>query len=258
LLTFSPGSTGQLLPIELLGDNLVENTESFLVELFNASGAYLPAAAATVEIIDNDSRKYLNIDNSAATTPQTFSGGQFDDILIGGSGADTINGDPAGLAGGADAITGGPGADILTGGPGADRFRYPSFSHSTLNSTDRIRDLTVTGSDQDRIALAALPSALWNTGAITPASATLASAAAAAFADKDGLTTGNQALAASEAVLFAFDSTPGNSRTRQWFVAVNDSSAAFSSSNDLLINVTGLSSSFASGSLTPGLLFATF
>jgi hypothetical protein len=94
-------------------------------------------------------------------------------------------------------------------------------------------------------------------GAITPASATLASAVAAAFADKNVATAGNQALAAGEAVLFAYDSTPGNALTRQWFVAVNDSTAAFSSSSDLLINVTGLKSSFASGSLTPGLLFAT-
>ena len=257
LLTFLPGSTSQLLLIQLLGDNTIEATESFRIELFNASGANLPAAAATIEIVDNDSGKSLTINNSAATTSQTFSGGQYADILIGGSGADTINGDPAGLIGGGDAITGNGGADILTGGAGPDRFRYLSFSDSTLNSTDRIRDLTLAGSDQDRIALAALPSALWNTGAITPASATLASAAAAAFADKNVLTAGNQALAAGEAVLFAYDSTPGNSRTRQWFVAVNDSSAAFSSSNDLLINVTGLSSSFASGSLTPSLIFAT-
>jgi len=257
LLTFLPGSTSQLLLIQLLGDNTIEATESFRIELFNASGANLPAAAATIEIVDNDSGKSLTINNSAATTSQTFSGGQYADILIGGSGADTINGDPAGLIGGGDAITGNGGADILIGGAGPDRFRYLSFSDSTLNSTDRIRDLTLAGSDQDRIALAALPSALWNTGAITPASATLASAAAAAFADTNVLTAGNQALAAGEAVLFAYDSTPGNSHTRQWFVAVNDSSAAFSSSNDLLINVTGLSSSFASGSLTPSLIFAT-
>jgi len=58
-------------------------------------------------------------------------------------------------------------------------------------------------------------------------------------------------------VLFAYDSTPGNSRTRQWFVAVNDSSAGFSSSSDLLINVTGISFNYASGSITPSLLFST-
>ena len=241
----------------MLGDNTFEPTESFRIELFDASGANLPAAAATIEIVDNDTAKSLSINNSSATTPKTFSGGQYADILIGGSGADTINGDPAGQIGGGDAITGNGGADILTGGPGADRFHYSVFSDSTLSSTDRIRDLTLTGSDQDRIALAALPSALWNTGAITPASATLASAVAAAFADKNVLTPGNQALAAGEAVLFAYDSTPGNALTRQWFVAVNDSTAAFSSSSDLLINVTGLKSSLTSGSLTPGLLFAT-
>ena len=44
--------------------------KSFRIELFNATGANLPAAAATIEIIDNDSSKSLTIDNSAATTPQ--------------------------------------------------------------------------------------------------------------------------------------------------------------------------------------------
>ena len=252
-----PGATSQQLSIQLLGDNTIESRESLRIELFNATGANLPAATATIEIIDNDSSKSLTIDNSAATTPQTFSGGQYADVLIGGNAADTINGDPAGQIGGGDAITGGPGADILTGGPGADRFRYSTFSDSTLTSTDRIRDLTLTGSDQDRIALAVLPSALWNTGAITPASATLASAVTKAFADKDVITAANQALNAGEAVLFAYDSTPGNSRTRQWFVAVNDSTASFSATDDLLINLTGLSSSFATGSLTPSLLFST-
>jgi len=257
LLTFLPGSTSQLLPIQLLGDDTIEDPESFRIELFDANGANLPAAAATIEIVDNDSGKSLTINNSTASTSKTFSGGQYADILIGGSAADTISGDPVGLIGGGDAITGNGGADILTGGVGPDRFRYLSFSDSTLSSTDRIRDLTLTGNDQDRIVLAALPSALWNTGVIRPTSATLANAVIAAFADKDVLTSGNQALAAGEAVLFAYDRTPGNSRTRQWFVAVNDSSASFSNSTDLLINVTGLSSSFASGSLAPSLLFAT-
>ena len=60
-------------------------------------------------------------------------------------------------------------------------------------------------------------------------------------------TAGNQSLAAGESVLFAYDSTPGNSRTRQWFVAVNDSSADFNKSSDLLINVTGIGFTFATG-----------
>jgi hypothetical protein len=257
LLTFVPGATSQQLAVQLLGDDTIESTESFRVELFNANGATLPAAAATIEIVDNDSGKSLTIDNSATTTNQTFSGGQYADVLIGGSARDTINGDPTGLIGGGDAITGGPSADILTGGPGGDRFRYLAFSDSTLTSTDRIRDLILTGSDQDRIALAALPSALWNTGLIKPASATLASAVAKAFADKDVSIAGDQSLAGGEAVLFAYDSTPGNTRTRQWFVAVNDSNAGFSATDDLLINVTGLSSSFSTGSLTPGLVFSS-
>jgi hypothetical protein len=263
-LTFLPGSTGQLVSIELIGDNSIEKTESFLVELFNATGASLPNGPATVQIVDNDSSKYITINHSASTTAQAFSGGSVDDVLIGGSAADVINGDPVGPAGGVDRITGNGGGDTLTGGPNADLFLYPFFSDSTLLDLDRIRDFTPSGSNPDRIAVnaSALPTALWNIGKIIPSvtafatSPSLGHAAALAFADKDIITAGLQSLGAHEAVLFAYETTPGNRRSQKWFLSVNDATPDFSSSDDLLIDVTGITASFPSGLLAVNNLFS--
>jgi Ca2+-binding RTX toxin-like protein len=264
ILTFLPGSTGQLVGIELIGDNSIEKSESFLVELFNATGANLPNGPATVQIVDNDSSKFLTINHSASTTPQTFSGGSNDDVLIGGSADDVINGDPVGPAGGVDRITGNGGGDTLTGGPNADLFLYPFFSDSTLLNLDRIRDFTPSGSNPDRIAVnaSALPTALWNIGKITPSvtsaatSPSLGDAAALAFADKDIITVGLQSLGAHEAVLFAYEATPGNRRSQKWFLSVNDATPGFSASDDLLIDVTGLTASFPSGLLAVNNVFS--
>ena len=264
ILTFLPGSTGQLVGIELIGDNSIEKSESFLVELFNATGANLPNGPATVQIVDNDSSKFLTINHSASTTPQTFSGGSNDDVLIGGSADDVINGDPVGPAGGVDRITGNGGGDTLTGGPNADLFLYPFFSDSTLLNLDRIRDFSPSGSNPDRIAVnaSALPTALWNIGKITPSvtsaatSPSLGDAAALAFADKDIITVGLQSLGAHEAVLFAYETTPGNRRSQKWFLSVNDATPGFSASDDLLIDVTGLTASFPSGLLAVNNVFS--
>jgi hypothetical protein len=263
-LTFPPGSTGQLVSIELIGDNSIEKTESFLVELFNATGASLPIGPATVQIVDNDSSKFITIDHSTSTTAQAFSGGRVDDVLIGGSADDVINGDPVGSAGGVDLITGNGGGDTLTGGPNADLFLYPLFSDSTLLNLDRIRDFTPSGSNPDRIAVNAssLPTALWNIGKIIPSvtafatSPSLGHAAALAFADKDIITAGLQSLGAHEAVLFAYETTPGNRRSQKWFLSVNDATPGFSSSDDLLIDVTGITASFPSGLLAVNNLFS--
>jgi hypothetical protein len=263
-LTFLPGSTGQLVSIELIGDNAIESTESFRVELFNATGASLPSGPTTVQIVDNDSANSPTIDQSASSTPQTFSGGNTGDELIGGSAADVISGDPVGSTGGVDRITGNGGGDTLTGGPNADLFLYPIFSDSTLVNLDRIRDFTPGGSNPDRIAVnaSALPTALWNIGKITPSvtapatSPSLSDAVALAFADKDINTAGAQPLGAQEAVLFAYESTPGNRRSQKWFLAVNDATPGFSDSDDLLIDVTGITASFPIGLLAVNTVFS--
>jgi hypothetical protein len=57
-------------------------------------------------------------------------------------------------------------------------------------------------------------------------------------------------------VLFAYDTTPGNRRSQKWFVAVNDATPGFSGSDDLLIDVTGLTASFPTGLLAVNNVFS--
>jgi Ca2+-binding RTX toxin-like protein len=258
-LTFAPGTSSRTFNLTINGDNTVESNESITLEFFNPVGATFAGASSTATssftILDNDSSSNLSRDASAASAPVALYGNPFNDTLIGGGGNDIISGDLTGATtGGADRITGNGGADTLTGGRGADLFRYPLFSDSTLNSLDTIVDFRPT--DGDRIGLAALPSSLWSSGLITPYSPNLAAAVNQVFADKDADSAGNQPLADGEAVIFAFEAIPGNTLSRQWYAAVNDSNTSFSASDDLLIRLAG-SQAFATGNLPVATLLAT-
>jgi chitinase len=260
ILTFGAGTSSKTFNLTINGDNTPEANESITLEFFNPVGATFAggstSSTSSFTILDNDSSSNLSRDASAASSPVALYGNPFNDTLIGGSGNDIISGDlTSATTGGVDRITGNGGADTLSGGRGADLFRYPLFSDSTLNSLDIIGDFRAT-TDGDRIGLAAVPSSLWNSGLITPSSPNLAAAVIQVFADKDAGSAGNQPLAAGEAVIFAFEAIPGNTLSRQWYCAVNDTNASFSASDDLLIRLGG-SQTFAAGSLTAANLFAT-
>ena len=65
---------------------------------------------------------------------------------------------------------------------------------------------------------------------------TLASLVAAVFTDANGATAGNQALASNSAALVVA-TTPAIAGT---YLVVNDAAAGFQASNDLVVNLTGL------------------
>ncbi len=227
---------------------LADTSYQFRARVSDAAGNTSSSKVQSVVVSGTD-------DRSKRTTPQTILGSPYADILIGGSSTDTIVADNS-----ADTLSGGLGADTQSGGLGADSFVYRAFAESSLTNLDRISDLTISSSNpssSDRITLNALPSALWSTGVITPAIPTLESAVAKAFADKNVNLAGSQALSANEAVLFGFESTPGNASSRQWYIAVNDNTSSYSTRSDLLINVTGITGSFSTGSLTANLIFST-
>ncbi|MFM6038159.1 MAG: beta strand repeat-containing protein, partial [Sphaerospermopsis kisseleviana] len=170
----------------------------------------------------------------------TLNGGDGNDTLNGGAGIDTLYGED-----GNDTISGGVGSDTITGGLGTDRFVYSNFNDSLLAAPDRIIDFNP--GESDRIALAALPTSLFNAGVFSTAT-TLNAAAIAAYADANPNLTGTQSLAANQAVFFGW-----NGGT---YLSVNDSLAAFNSSNDLLINVTGITGTIATGLLTTNNYFS--
>jgi Ca2+-binding RTX toxin-like protein len=170
----------------------------------------------------------------------TLNGGDGNDTLNGGAGIDTLYGED-----GNDTISGGVGSDTITGGLGTDRFVYSNFNDSLLAAPDRIIDFNP--GESDRIALTALPTALFNAGIFSTAT-TLNAAAIAAYQDANPNLAGTQSLTANQAVFFGW-----NDGT---YLSVNDGLSAFNSSSDLLINVTGITGTIATGLLTTNNYFS--
>jgi Calx-beta domain/RTX calcium-binding nonapeptide repeat (4 copies)/Bacterial Ig-like domain len=164
----------------------------------------------------------------------SLTGGEGTDLLLGGEGTDRLIG-----GNGNDILVGGVGQDALYGNAGADRFSF-NFGDSLLSAPDRVWDFNQT--EGDRFEIAAPVNNFFNAGLM--AGANLAAAVVAAYADKDQVTAGGQALAANEVVMFRY-----GTRT---YLAVNNGSAAFDASNDLVIEMT--SAVLATGDSTRGSL----
>lgn len=261
------GLTSTIIQIPVLGDNIEENDEVFYARIKSIS----PGSGATISnsenrgeiiIIDNENTNGLTIDYTDSPVAMDIRGGTLNDSLTGSAFNDTIYGYE-----GDDYIFGGGGADLLTGGIGSDRFGYSAFAQSTFSSMDRIRDFRAGGgltTPLDRIQFSGLaagtvgfsngaPGALFN-ATLSTALTDLQAAAEAAFADKDPITAGNQALASGEAVIF----TQRSGRITNHFLAVNSGAAGFSTSEDFLVNITGWNStSFARGQLAVSDFFST-
>lgn len=185
-------------------------------------------------IAGNFSDKIVIIGTDGSDKPPSSS---TDDTIKAGAGNDIVTGQA-----GSDILVGGAGSDTNTGGTGADRFAFSGPSRavalrdSTLRSLDRITDFRFLEKDKFQLdsddnlqTLGDLPRRLFNSGR---EKGSLLKAARSAYADKDQKRRGNQKLLANEAVFFKL----GN-RT---FLSVNDSKAVFSSSNDLLVEVSGI------------------
>jgi serralysin len=218
------------------GDTRLQN-----IDIKTANGGVLPTslrfgfAAAT-----GSATNIHEVGNFRATTSAgvLLAGGFQDQLVVGGTGNSNDR-----LTGGDrnDQIIGGGGSDVLTGGKGGDRFVYSGTSRalalrqSTLRQRDRITDFN--SGEGDRMQLdfdgqlqtPNLPRGFFNSGTER---GSLRKAAKAAYADKNNAKRGNQALKPGEAVLFTL-----GSRT---YISVNDNKRAFSPSNDLLVEVTGI------------------
>jgi Ca2+-binding RTX toxin-like protein len=158
-------------------------------------------------------------------------------ILSGNAGNDSING-----GSGIDTLNGGSGIDTLTGGGDADTFVF-QFGQSTISDLtlpDRINDFTI-GTDRIDLLLSTAP--LSFTRAANSTAATRTALATQVFTDANGLLGGNQPLAASSAALVQV--TAG--AIAGTYLFINDSTAALSLANDLLVNITGF------GGALPGL-----
>ncbi len=68
-LTFAPGETSKMIPIEILGENIFEGTERFKVELSNPVNARILILAADGTILNDDSANDLVIPTTGYSTP---------------------------------------------------------------------------------------------------------------------------------------------------------------------------------------------
>ncbi|TAH25967.1 MAG: hypothetical protein EAZ09_01210, partial [Oscillatoriales cyanobacterium] len=165
------------------------------------------------------------------------------------TGATAINGTGNGLAntiaGNAanNTLNGGAGQDTLTGGTGADTFLF-QFGQSPVSASDRITDLAI-GSDKIDLltqggAAMGAPSSF--SRAANSAATTLQNVITQVFTDANGSLAGNQALGINSAALVVV-TTASIAGT---YLVINDGTAGFQASNDLVINLTG-----STGTLPP-------
>ncbi|MFM7427878.1 MAG: DUF4394 domain-containing protein [Elainella sp.] len=234
-VVFADGQTTASFSLTLTNDSLREGDETLELSLSNPlNGALAAQDKALLTITDDDPIR------GTARSEQLL-GTSGNDILLGLGGNDTLRG----LAG-QDQLTGGRGSDRQSGGAGADQFIYAgrsqraAFAQSGLTGLDRITDFN--SSQGDRIQLSfggvgARPQRLFNAGT---AQGSLATAVQAAYRDKNQRQTGDQPLAANEAVLLRL-----GART---YLAVNDAQAEFSG-QDLLLDLAGALASIRAGSL---------
>jgi Ca2+-binding RTX toxin-like protein len=238
------GGTDQLFQVETIIANA-----GFSNNTIDASGAASPASinvnlgAATnnLQVLGGPVLTFTvtNFDDVIGTNQSdVITGDGQANILSGNAGNDSING---GL--GNDSLTGGLGNDTLNGGSGIDTltgngdgdifvFRFGQSTISDLTLPDQINDFTI---GPDKIGLSFLPSSF--TRAANSTATTRTALATQVFTDANGLLAGNQALAASSAALVQVTA----SAIAGTYLLINDSTATLSSTDDLLVNITGFS-----------------
>ncbi len=129
LLTIAAGATTGTITVPIIGDALLEATETFAVALSNVTNAIQGVDVTGIGTIQNDDGNLIAGDNGANTlfgTPNpdyivgaggndTIIGKDQNDLLDGGDGDDIITGDLANVAGqgGADSIAAGAGNDVV-------------------------------------------------------------------------------------------------------------------------------------------------
>ena len=236
------GATDQLFQVETIIANA-----GFSNNIIDASGAASPASinvnlglsTNNLQVVGGPFLTFTatNFDDVIGTNQSdTITGDGQANILSGNAGNDTING---GL--GNDTLNGGSGVDTLTGNADADIFVF-QFGQSTISDftlPDRITDFAI-GIDKIDLLLstgAATGAPLNFTRAANSTATTRTALATQVFTDANGLLAGNQALGANSAALVQVTS----GAIAGTYLLINDSTATLSSTNDLLVNITGFS-----------------
>ena len=146
------------------------------------------------------------------------------------AGNDTISG----LAG-ADAITGGAGLDVLSGGADADSFIYTTLSDGVVGGTSTARTFELITDFQVGLDRIDAPGTAVRTVKVLGAVTALTDTAIGSLLNASSGGTVN--FAANEASTFTF----GTGATMRTFLAINNATAAYSTTADPIVEITGFS-----------------
>jgi hypothetical protein len=247
-ITIAPNTSTATISIPILNDNLNEADEAFTVTLSNPVNATINPEGGIGEVIITDTWQTSltrtlpnNVENLRLIGSNNING-------TGNAGNNNITGNS-----GINQINGGAGIDTLTGGLGADTFVF-QFGQSTISTSDRITDFAINSDKIDLLTQGGLPMSAPSSfsRAANSTVTTLDNLINQVFTDANGATTGNQGLGVNSAALVQV--TTG--AIAGIYLVINDSTAGFQSSNDLLINITGFTGTLpALGSIPVGNFF---
>ncbi|MCA2534550.1 MAG: hypothetical protein IM553_08970, partial [Microcystis sp. M57BS1] len=247
-ITIAANTATATISIPILNDNLNEADEVFTVTLSNPVNATINPEGGIGEVIITDTWQTSltrtlpnNVENLRLIGSNNING-------TGNAGNNNITGNS-----GNNQINGGAGIDNLTGGLGADTFIF-QFGQSTISASDSITDFAI---NSDKIDLLTQGGTAMNAPSSFSRAAdstvtTLQNLINQVFTDANGATTGNRELAVNSAALVQV-TTGAIAGT---YLVINDSTAGFQSSNDLLINITGFTGTLpALGNIPVGNFF---
>ncbi|MDA0282002.1 MAG: FG-GAP-like repeat-containing protein [Planctomycetota bacterium] len=147
-ITFLPGQTTQTITVEVVGDRLFEDNETFAVNLLDATNATLFTSRGIITITNDDTGTVFASDSLfGGAGNDTLLGSTGDDFLNGNSGNDSLSGME-----GNDTLLGGSGNDTLSGGLGNDSLA--GQGGNDVVSGDEGEDIIIfggTGDGQDTI-----------------------------------------------------------------------------------------------------------
>jgi Ca2+-binding RTX toxin-like protein len=247
-ITIAANTSTATISIPILNDNLNEADEAFTVTLSNPVNATINPEGGIGEVIITDTWQSSltrtlpnNVENLRLIGSNNING-------TGNAGNNNITGNS-----GNNQINGANGADTLTGGLGADTFIF-QFGQSTRSTSDLITDFAINSDKIDLLTQAgnatSAPSSF--SRAANSTVTTLQNLINQVFTDANGAITGNQGLGVNSAALVQV-TTGAIAGT---YLVINDSTAGFQSSNDLLINITGFTGTLpALGNIPVGNFF---
>ena len=250
--TFAKLDVGSIstVAISSTGSGAILSAVNVITDLVNADNSAITVTGAVDLTITNKlaaTSTGSKLDASGLTGKLTAIGSARNDILIGGSGADSLQAAPGSTLNQADTLTGGAGVDtfkIVATGTNSQVNDFATLMKESSGTTGvlRITDF-LAGTDKIHLEIDNTAGSLVAGTSVTVATAQTFVAAADLAAVYAGITP--IAASVSGGALSAVMVTVSSGGAAGIYLYLNDTTAGVSSTNDMLINITGISGSIA-------------